>query len=86
MKRQQKRSFNREHQDEIQAVNELMEKIKPQLDEMKDQYPNVGIMVQFGIMDSEHHWVNRYCKMKTELVIQLCTGIIHELIEGSRRD
>lgn len=85
MKRQLKRSFNRKHQEEIQAVNDFMSKITPQLDEFKVKHPNVGFMLHFALMDDVQHWVSRYCEIDTKLAIQVCTDMLREAIEDSRR-
>lgn len=86
MKRQLKRQFNREHQKEQQAVLELIQKISPQLDEFKAEHPNVGFMLHFAIMDDVQHWVSRYCDIDTKLAIQVCTDMLKEVIENSRRN
>lgn len=76
--------FNKKHEEEIQAIEKLMQKIKPQLDEIRGKYPNIGYILHIGIIDDERHLVSSAFDMNAKLAAQITLKMLEELALNSR--
>lgn len=78
MKQKTANQFRKEHANEIEAVNAVLEDILPQLESLRKIFPNVGFMLHFGIWDPAQHWVVRHIDIEKQLAAEIFRDELQE--------
>lgn len=78
MKQKTAEQFRKEHAKEIQAVMAAMDEIVPKLTQLREEYPNVGFMLHFGIWDPVQHWVVRHIDIEKQLAAEVLRDELQE--------
>lgn len=78
MKQKTANQFKKEHAKEIQAVMTAMDEIIPKLTQLRREYPNVGFMLHFGIMDPVQHWAYRHIDIDKQLAAEIFRDELQE--------
>lgn len=78
MKQKTVEEFRKEHAKEIEAVNAVINDILPQLEALRQTFPNVGFMLHFGIWDPAQHWVVRHIDIEKQLAAEIFRDELQE--------
>lgn len=78
MKQKTAEMFRKEHAKEIEAVNAVINDILPQLEALRQTFPNVGFMLHFGIWDPAQHWVVRHIDIEKQLAAEIFRDELQE--------
>lgn len=78
MKQSLANKFREEHKEEIQAAMTAMDEIVIKLSQIRNQYPNFGYMIHFGIMDPVQHWVYRHIDIEKQLAAEIFRDELQE--------
>ena len=78
MKQKTAEQFRKEHAEEIQAVSAAIDELVPKLTQIREQFPNVGFMLHFGIWDPAQHWVVRHIDIEKQLAAEIFRDELQE--------
>ncbi len=78
MKKSLANKFRQEHSKEIQAVKAAIDELVPKLTQIRKQYPNIGFMIHFGIMDPVQHWAYRHIDIEKQLAAEILRDELQE--------
>lgn len=78
MKQKTAEQFRKEHAKEIEAVTAVLNDTLPQLEALRETFPNVGFMLHFGIWDPAQHWVVRHIDIEKQLAAEILRDELQE--------
>lgn len=81
MKQETAERFRKEHAKEIEAAYAVLNDILPQLEALRQTFPNVGYMLHFGIWDPVQHWVVRQIDIEKQLAAEILRDELQEEVE-----
>ena len=69
--------FEKKHQEEIQAISDIIKEIAPKLEALKANHPDIGYMLYLGIDEQKSYWI----RSLLDIHKKLAGGIIRDILQ-----